>query len=371
MALLLDLLYRYPILEKLASSLALGDLFNLSKVNSSYRAVLHGFGKPVFQEVMTQCKGNLRPGLCIGAHRTPLWENLKARSRLQCSEPQHKRGSHAKGCLICSMPVCEACIIKSSFTKRNDTTFQNRHRPLCSDCWYSGNRHKLHPIGIEDGKFPRSYPDQAANGELCVCTAKDGILCTGCRSVQNAKVNPEMEQCHGESCPNGNLESKPTYMQGRVCLWCSRQLPGSRDRAKSRRDYDARHLFARSHSTYDRLPEEENLATYEEQRILELDALSRRNQEIRDSIATPVSSHGIVPEEDSPEKRSRAEILIHAAEEDRWQASEATRRQEFPSSPRLPRTMSDLPRYEDHTTTRDVHDLRVIAANNATSTAED
>ena len=43
MASLLDLLSPYPILETLVSVLPLGDLFNLSKTNSSFRAALHGF----------------------------------------------------------------------------------------------------------------------------------------------------------------------------------------------------------------------------------------------------------------------------------------------------------------------------------------
>ena len=43
MAPLLDLLSQYPILENLVSVLPLGDLFNLSKTNSNFRAALHGF----------------------------------------------------------------------------------------------------------------------------------------------------------------------------------------------------------------------------------------------------------------------------------------------------------------------------------------
>ena len=103
MAMLLDLLSPYPVLEKLASLLTLGDLFNLSKVNSAYRSALHGFEKPNLDEDRPRGHGNVRSALLIGAHRTRFWENLKARSQLQCSEPHHKRGSNPQGCLICSM----------------------------------------------------------------------------------------------------------------------------------------------------------------------------------------------------------------------------------------------------------------------------
>ena len=338
MTVLLDLLSPYPILENLASALTLGDFFNLSKVNSAYRAALHGFEKPIVDEAGTTSNRNLRSVLLIGAHRTPFWENLKARTRLQCSEPQHKRGPKPQGCLICSMPVCEACIVKASFARRNENTFQNRHRSLCSDCWYSGNHHKKHPVENRNGRFLKPYPDQAINGEFCLCAAKDGILCWKCKANQNTKVENEAEKCYGRDCPNGNPESRPTHIEGRVCLWCSRQLPGSRSRAESRRDYDARHILARSHSSYDRPPEEEDMDSFEEQRMLELDALSRRKQEIRCGITTPASVHvhGILRnnglDEDSPE---------------RWQHSEAAHRQEWPIPSCPLRTMSGLPRYED------------------------
>ena len=40
---LLDILFSYPILESLVSVLPLGDLLNLSKASSKFRAALHGF----------------------------------------------------------------------------------------------------------------------------------------------------------------------------------------------------------------------------------------------------------------------------------------------------------------------------------------
>lgn len=375
MTILLDLLFPYPIVEDLASSLALGDLFSLSKVNSAYRAALHGFENAVSHEDITKRNVTLRPSLLIGAHRTRFWENLKARTRLQCSEPQHKRGSNAKGCLICSMPVCEACIIKASFAKRKDTTFQNRHRPLCSDCWYTGNPHRKHPVGPINTKVLEPYPDQAAKGDICICAAKDGILCLQCRTDQNDRVENEVGKCYGQNCPQGNAVSKSTEMYGRVCLWCSRQLPESRSRAESRRDYDARHLFARSHSSYDRPPEEkEDLDTFEEQRMLELDALSRKKQETRDGV-TPSSLHVAGSEEDRFDRQARVDFLARTREEERWQQSEAARYQEWSMLPPPRRDSSGLPRYEDHDRDhiagRNDEDLAVTASRHTMTAAED
>ena len=297
MAVLLDLLSPYPVLERLASVLTLGDLLNLSKVNSAYRSALHGFEKPHADENEPRGNGNVRSALLIGAHRTRFWENLKARSQAQCSEPHHKRGPNPQGCLICSMPVCEACIIKDSFAKRNENTFQNRHRFLCPDCWYSGNKHRKHPVQILNDISTKSYPDQATDGEFCVCTAKSGHLCLKCKTEQNNERISEVEKCYGQGCPNGYSKSRATPLEGRVCMWCSRQLPGSRSRAESRRDYDARHILARSHSSYDRDIDneeeaEEDLDSFEGQRMLELDALSRRKEEIRQGALSGALNEG-------------------------------------------------------------------------------
>ena len=320
MAVLLDLLLPYPVLENLASSLALGDLFNLSKANAAYRAALHGFAKPLLDRERDE---DVRSMLQIGEHRSAFWENLKARSQLECSEPQHTRGSNPSGCRLCSMPVCEACIIKASFAKRSENTFQNRHRSLCADCWTSGNRHKKQPVGGSKGK---SYHEQALEGCFCVCAAKDGHLCLKCKTYQNSSAEADADKCYGQGCLNGSPKSKAAPMEGRICLWCSRQLPGSRSRAESRRDYDARHILARSHSSYDRPPEEEDFDSFEEQRMLELDALSRRKKAIASGTAVEIPDPSDSTERsglvDSPETSAYSKI---AQENERWERSEATR----------------------------------------------
>ena len=366
MAVLLDLLSPYPVLEKLASFLSLGDLFNLSKLNSAYRCALHGFEGSHVEEDKPKGDGHVRPALLIGAHRTRFWENLKARSQLQCSEPHHKRGSNPQGCLICSMPVCEACIIKASFAKRNENTFQNRHRSLCPDCWYSGNKHKKQPVQVVSNPSPKPYPDQATDGEFCNCTAKSGHICLKCKTEQNAERLNEAERCYGQGCLYGYSKSRATPMEGRVCLWCSRQLPGSRSRAESRRDYDARHILARSHSSYDRHPEEEDLDSFEEQRMLELDALSRRKEELRQEAFYAASLN---------EGEGLVDLKAHAREQERWQRLGAGRPEEWPLLPPSTRGTSDLPRYEDHNdegvATDGDDDMAIIAANHAMSSTKE
>ena len=342
MAVLLDLLSPYPILENLISSLAIGDLFNLSKVNSAYRIALHGFEPSCLDQESLIVNKSVRSTLQIGSHRTAFWENLKTRSQLRCSEPHHIRGSSPTGCLICSAPVCEACIIKASFAKRNENTFQKRHRPLCSQCWYTGNHHKKHPIQLVGTKTRKPYPAQAADGELCICTARNGHLCLDCKKKQNAEPTNGSETCYGEDCTYGGSGGKGTSMEGRVCLWCSRQLPGSRSRAESRRSYDSRHLLARTISTYDRSPEDDDLGSFEAQRMLESDTLSRTSQ--RDmtggtnSAGTPDGAH--VPE-----------LVGHDRELDISQRSEVLSGPEVPLLSTGWRNAMSLPRYEAQQTT--------------------
>ena len=105
MAVLLDLLHPYPVLETLASVMGAGDLFNLSKVSSTYRAALHGFLDISLVERDAVDLSTVRLTLLVGQHQTTCWEKLKARSRLRCSEPQHSKGTDPKVCILCSMPV--------------------------------------------------------------------------------------------------------------------------------------------------------------------------------------------------------------------------------------------------------------------------
>lgn len=244
---LLSLLAAYPILETLVTVLPLGDLFNLSKTNSKFRAALHGFYIGRSPRNPSSLKA-VRPALFIGRHNTPHWKNLKAKSPLCCSEPQHTRGAKIKGCLMCSMPVCEACIIKASFGKRDENTFPNRVRSLCVECFASGNPHQETSLNGEEILIPNSYLVRPE----CICLPKYGHLCLQCKLKQKSSFEIRDNQCYGLGCS----KSKSDGFGGRVCLWCDLPLPRKRSRAESRRDYDARYLLARTHSTYGQPTEE-------------------------------------------------------------------------------------------------------------------
>lgn len=247
MASLLQLLCAYPVLENLVTVLPLGDLFNLSKTNSLFRAALHGFYIGTFLQNPSSLKA-VRPALSIGRHNTSHWKNLKAKSPLCCSEPQHTRGANIKGCLMCSMPVCEGCIIKASFGKRDENTFPNRIRSLCVECFASGNPHQESSLNGEEKGIPNSYLVRPE----CICIARSGHLCLRCKTKQNSRSEIRDNQCYGIGCS----KSKSDGFGGRVCLWCDLPLPRERSRAESRRDYDARHLLARTHSSYGQPTEE-------------------------------------------------------------------------------------------------------------------
>ena len=227
------LLSQYSVLESLVAALALADLFNLSKVSSSYRALLKGFPCESASLYYDRCS-RVRSSLHLG-EQTRRWQNLKSMSQLQCSEPKHTKGMNPRGCRMCSAPVCEACIVKSSFGK-NEHTFENRRRHLCDECWFSGNPHA--------GRLRYGVRSPTIinwdHGDVCRCSAKDGILCSQCKIQQNTDLDTKLEHCAGQDCSsilNGET--------ARVCLWCALALPSPRTREESRRIYESRHLFER------------------------------------------------------------------------------------------------------------------------------
>ena len=235
---ILDLFRNYPVLEALASNLGLADLVSLSRANSSCRAAFHGFPDGFRDK---------SPCLFIGQHRTLFWENLKAKSILQCAEPRHKLSAHTvRSCRVCSLPICEACIIRDSFAKRNENTFHSRYRNMCTACWRTGNPHKRELLGS-----PRSdellLQDGSFYSRRCICSAKEGYLCLACKTMQNEMFKQELAVCFGDRCPS----PKQSSFEGRICLWCDLPLPGGRSRAESRREYDARHIQAKSHRCVD------------------------------------------------------------------------------------------------------------------------
>lgn len=323
MASLLELLYAYPILETLAAVLPLGDLFNLSKTNSTCRALLHGFSVRSLQKP-SSLKA-VRPALFIGRHNNSHWKNLKAKSPLFCSEPQHTRGAKIKGCLMCSMPVCEACVIKASFGKRDENTFPNRMRSLCDECFSSGNPHKETSLKGDEKIVLTSY----AMRTECICTAKDGHLCLRCKTKQNSSLKIRNNQCYGTGCPKSKLDG----LERRVCLWCDLPLPRERSRAESRRDYDARHLLARTHSSYDQPLEEraehDIIDAAEQGTAWASSTVTSASQRTNTSKKASAVSYDRFEDERRRELEmvsQRRQSTVSAPEEERWRRSEAVRR---------------------------------------------
>ena len=321
MASLLELLCAYPILENLVAFLPLGDLFNLSKTSSTIRVILHGFSI-VFVKKSSSLRAD-RPALAIGRHDTSYWRNLKAKSPLCCSENQHVRGANVKGCLMCSMPVCEACIIKASFGKRDENTFPNRTRSLCVECFDSGNPHQAATL---NGEETATLPPYLMRTE-CVCTAKDGHLCLRCKTKQNSKLETRHNQCYGIGCSKSISDD----FGGRVCTWCDLPLPRERSRAESRRDYDMRHLLARTHSSYDQSPEEYTLLDFGEEETVRTSATSTSSAPGMLTSTKKMKAFAYDRFEDKRRMElkkvsERRQNTASALEDERWRKSETLRR---------------------------------------------
>lgn len=215
MTTLLDLLAVSPIVENLALFLPLAGLLNLSRASSSYRAVLHGF-PPAYNSKDESRGETVRESLRVGYHNTDHWRHLKSIVAYECSWPGHKKGDNLLGCRICSVPICEACIVKDSFKRRacatRGSTFENRRRKLCRGCWKSGNA-LAESLRYGPGLQARDY----ALVKPCRCTAKDGALCGNCKDEQNHDLDRKLGNCAAYGC--GIPLSEPASSQY-VCTWC-------------------------------------------------------------------------------------------------------------------------------------------------------
>ena len=211
-----------------------------------------------------------------------------------CSELNHTRGDNIRGCLMCSMPVCEACIIKESFGKRDEKTFQHRTRTLCPDCYDTETPH------IEQTLKP-GMKGKNATLPACICTPKEGYLCLRCKIEQRSKLAVKLARCYGQGCKR----TQPGGFPGRICLWCDLRLPGERSRAEARRDYDVRHLLARSHSSFEHPVDEELVTSAQQEQIWRME--EERFRELRNLSA---------------QRQYTAEM----AEDARWARTEALRR---------------------------------------------
>lgn len=243
MARLIDLLHEYPVLEALIAALPFDGLLSLARANSLYRAKLHDF--PIDQGIeSSNIRITIRPQLLIGKHHTKFWRHLKSMTALRCSEPHHTKGSTLKGCRLCSMLVCEGCIVKTSYFGTN-VTLESRHRYLCDICWNTGNRHRERCFDDAVDQNFCSYQRQAEVQGCCTCSVRDKWFCLKCTQRQKPKIPEDLVQCAGESCLT---TMRPTNCGGRLCMWCELPLVEKLGRGQSRRDYDSKHLLARAHS---------------------------------------------------------------------------------------------------------------------------
>jgi len=206
---LLDLILLYPVIENIASFLPLKSIQNLAQTSSHYYEAMHG--SPVVESDYPKMTPYI---VCF---ETDLWRRLKSLSTDSCSETGHTRGQNPKPCRLCALLVCEACVVKHSFGK-TENTFGSRRRNLCRKCWLV--RHPQARRLQHDSASPPTV-DYHAIG-LCQCTAKQGILCRKCKEEQNSDLTRKLKQCDG--C---GLEKDAREMFRQICLWCTRVLPES------------------------------------------------------------------------------------------------------------------------------------------------
>ncbi|EXJ77773.1 hypothetical protein A1O3_10002 [Capronia epimyces CBS 606.96] len=217
----------WPVVSSLSQHLPAGDLITLSRISVGLRALLHGFEKPRDCTLPTDCHF-VREGLHIGKHGTLYWQRLKRRAPFECSSRTHTKGPFPKPCRYCSKPICDACIVRSSFARGHENTFQNRARYLCNRCWETGNpsqseRFVLHPPNEAPLKRKWYDPDGSTK-DSCTCTLKDdGWLCLDCKDLQNWEaISSAATNCHGKDCREPLDADKE---RRRICLWCDKALP--------------------------------------------------------------------------------------------------------------------------------------------------
>ncbi len=153
-----------------------------------------------------------------------------------CSEPYHTRGPSPKPCRICSLPVCEGCIVKTSFVKE-DVTLHMCRAHFCAGCWISGkpNRECRPPESLD-----------VRNESFCECSTQDKWLCHRCKHARKPFSGSPVIHCEGPDC---STIMEPGCCGGITCLLCGRESQPGRE--LSQREYDSTHLFARFFSAFD------------------------------------------------------------------------------------------------------------------------
>lgn len=271
----------WTVAESISNCLPVGDLISLSRSTISLRAGLHGFGPMDIGDETTPARP--RDSLSIGRHNTAQWKLLKSNAPWECSLKSHTKGDRPTPCLYCSRPVCGACIVKSSFSRGHENTFQNRIRHLCTKCWETGTQSRGHRFPLIPSERPGSatnpwYDATESTRDYCVCTLKsDGHICPDCKDFQNWEAIAHGDaECHGLNCKEPLGDDKE---RRRICLWCDKALPRQIG-GTTRHHWNRRIVEARARTITSR---QADIEEYNRKRLL-LMRMSRREMRGDDAV---------------------------------------------------------------------------------------
>ena len=155
-----------------------------------------------------------------------------------CVEAGHRSNqTQLRACRLCSAFVCEACMVRDSYRKWNQPTFESRIRTLCTKCYARTRLSQWIDIP--------SSSDSDRIAASCHCTPNEAFLCHKCKNSQSATCKT-MLKCFGEGCD----EDLANNYGGRICTWCQKTI--CKSLADTRREYDVKHMNARLFATYER-----------------------------------------------------------------------------------------------------------------------
>ncbi|RVX67901.1 hypothetical protein B0A52_08506 [Exophiala mesophila] len=271
----------WTVAESIGQCLPAGDLISLSRSTVGLRTSLHGFGPIVVGDETSPAQP--RDSLRIGHHNTAQWKLLKSNALWECSLTSHTKGDKPRPCLYCSRPVCGACIVKSSFSRGHENTFQNRIRHLCTKCWETGTQSRGHRFPLIASERPGSATKQwhdttDSTRDYCVCTLKsDGHICPDCKDFQNWEAIADgNDKCHGLHCNEPLDDDKD---RRRICLWCDKALPRQIG-GTTRHSWNRRMVEARARTIASR---QADIEEYNRKRLM-LMRMSRREMRGDDAV---------------------------------------------------------------------------------------
>ena len=197
-----------------AEYLSVGDLIQLARSCTALRATFHGFFSPD-----SPIPGRVRSSLQIGNHQTSGWRTLKSRATLGCVSVGHRsRQQHeTRPCRLCSIPVCQACIVRVSFSKPLRRTYPDRVRYMCTDCWELGNPQRKRKFTTPQERQMTAYVDEG----VCECTPREIWVCSTCQDEQEQGARKDVSTCFGDGC----LEKLDVVKyKTSICIWCDKPV---------------------------------------------------------------------------------------------------------------------------------------------------